>query len=162
MSTPLDAVPLPEQRNSGSFVSTSVVSPHGQIVVLRVIGEFDLINLDVLADALADALAPRPFHLVVDLAGMTFCSCWGHALLLQGARTAADNGIGYTVTSASHHIDRVWAILWPRAEIPTRFPTIAAGMLHALARTVDRRDLPGQVAAAGSTTQPVGEQAPVL
>jgi hypothetical protein len=71
-----------------SCTSTSLSSPAGEVIVLRVAGEVDLSTVSVLQAALADSVARGPCHLVVDLAGLTFCSARGLTLLVGAGRTA--------------------------------------------------------------------------
>ena len=54
--------------------STAVSGPTGPVVVLRVAGEVDLCTVDLLRSAVGAVVAQRPAHLVVDLAGLGFCS----------------------------------------------------------------------------------------
>jgi hypothetical protein len=70
---------------------------------------------------------------MVDLAELTFCSARGMGLLVQAGRTAAEQGTGYSVTAASHQVDRDWTLLWPVSQLPTRYPTAAAGVAFAVA-----------------------------
>lgn len=125
-----------------SCTATSLPSPAGEIVVLRVAGEVDLSTLPVLQAALTNGLARRPGHLLVDLAELTFCSAWGLALLVQAGSAAAGHGTGYTVSAVSRHINRVWTTLWLESELPIRYPTATAGVLAARARQADHRDRP--------------------
>ena len=62
--------------------------PGGDILVVRVAGEIDMLSLHVLRDALSVAADRNPADLVVDLAGVTFCSVRGYALLADAVRTA--------------------------------------------------------------------------
>lgn len=120
--------------------ATSVPAPAGEIVVLRVAGEVDRSTLGILQDALTESLARGPCALLVDLSGMTFCHGSGLALLVHAARTAAERGTGYAVSAASTHVERVWAILWPEGELPTRHRTAEAGVVAARSRWPDQRE----------------------
>jgi anti-anti-sigma factor len=111
----------------------SIPAPAGEVLVLRVAGEVDLLTVAVLRDALTSSLARGPGHLLVDLAGMTFCSVRGLSLLVQAGRTAAEQGSGYSVTAASRQADFAWTLLWPVDERPTQYPTAAAGVATAMA-----------------------------
>ena len=53
------------------------IEPGGDIVVLRVVGEIDLLSLHILRDALSAAADRHPADLIVDLAGVAFCCCMG-------------------------------------------------------------------------------------
>lgn len=101
--------------------------------MLRVAGEVDLLTIAVLQGALTSGLARRPCHLLVDLAELTFCSVGGLGLLVQARRTAAGQGTGYSVTAASRQANRAWTVVWPVSELPTQYPTAAAGVAAAKA-----------------------------
>jgi anti-sigma B factor antagonist len=116
-----------------SCTATSIPSRAGEILVLRVAGEVDLLTITVLQGALTSGLARGPCHLLVDLAELTFCSVRGLSLLVEAGRTAAVQGTGYSVTAASRQASRAWTVLWPVSELPTQYPTAAAGVAAAMA-----------------------------
>jgi anti-sigma B factor antagonist len=116
-----------------SCTATSIPTPAGEVLVLRVAGEVDLLTIEVLQGALSSGLARGPCHLLVDLAELTFCSVRGLSLLVQAGRTAAGQGVGYSVTAASRQADRAWTVLWPVGELPIRYSTAAAGVAAAVA-----------------------------
>jgi anti-anti-sigma factor len=116
-----------------SCTATSIPAPAGEVRVLRVAGEVDLLTIEVLQGALTSSLARGPCHLLVDLAELTFCSVRGLSLLVQAGRTAAGQGTGYSVTAASRQTNRAWTVLWPVSELPTQYPTAAAGVAAAIA-----------------------------
>jgi anti-anti-sigma factor len=134
-----------------SCSTTSIPAPAGEVLVLRVAGEVDLLTIDVLQGALTSSLARGPCHLLVDLAELTFCSVRGMGLLIQAGRTAAEQGTGYSVSAASHQIDRGWTLMWPVSQLPTRYPTARAGVASAVAAAgsagtaVDRHTRPQDV-----------------
>jgi anti-anti-sigma factor len=70
----------------------------GEIIVLRVEGELDLCTLPILQAALGECLDQHPAHLLVDLAGMTFCSAQGLGLLIQTGCTTADKATSFAVS----------------------------------------------------------------
>jgi anti-anti-sigma factor len=115
-----------------SCTATSIPAAAGEVLVLRVVGEIDLLTVAVLRSALTSSLARVPGHLLVDLAEMTFCSVRGLSLLVQAGRTAAGQGSGYSVTAASLQANRAWTLLWPVGP-PTQYPTAAAGVATATA-----------------------------
>jgi anti-anti-sigma regulatory factor len=123
----------PEAAARCSCTATSIPAPGGEVVVLQVAGEVDLLTIAVLQGALTSGLARGPGHLQVDLAELTFCSVRGLSLLVQAGRTAAGQGTDYSVTAASHQAVRVWTLLWPAGERPTHYPTAAAGVAAATA-----------------------------
>jgi anti-sigma B factor antagonist len=116
-----------------SCTATSIPSPAGEVLVLRVAGEVDLLTIAVLQGALTCGLARGPCHLLVDLAELTFCSVRGLSVLVEAGRTAAVQGTGYSVTAASRQANRAWTVLWPVSELPTQYPTAAAGVAAAMA-----------------------------
>jgi anti-anti-sigma factor len=122
-----------DAASSCSCSATSIPAPAGEVLVLRVAGEVDLLTIEVLQGALTSSLARGPCHLLVDLAELTFCSVRGMGLLVQAGRTAAGQGTGYSVTAASYQVNRAWTLLWPVSELPTRYPTAAAGVAFAMA-----------------------------
>jgi hypothetical protein len=117
-----------------SCTATSIPAPAGEVLVLQVAGEVDLLTIAILQGALTSALARGPCHLLVDLAELTFCCVRGLSLLVEAGRTAAGHGTGYSVTAASRQANRAWTVLWPAGELPTRYPTAAAGVAAAMAR----------------------------
>jgi anti-anti-sigma factor len=64
-------------------------------------GEFDLRTADLLRQALADALAPGPDQLVVDVAGVTFMDSMGLRALVGGYRTARRQNTLFVVDNPS-------------------------------------------------------------
>lgn len=120
-----------------SYTEASLFSPAGEIVVLRIAGEVDLSTIAALQATLAGNLARGPCHLVVDLAGLTFCSARGAALLVEAGHIAAAQGTGYTVTSASGSIVRIWMLLWTASDLPVQCPSEAAGVIAAVAGQTD-------------------------
>lgn len=112
-------------------------SPTGEIIVLRVGGEVDLLTAPELEAALDDTLDQRPAHLVVGLAGLRFCSARGMGLLIRAGATAAERGIGYAVCSVPRLLDRVWGELW-NGELPACYPSIAVAVTAIRAGHVPR------------------------
>lgn len=95
-----------------SCTATSLSS--GEIIVPRVAGEVDLSTVSVLQDALTGNLKRGPRHLVVDVAGLTFCNARGATLLVEAGRTAAGRGTGYAVTAAAGSLLRMGRRTPPR------------------------------------------------
>jgi len=116
-----------------SCTTISIPSPAGEVLVLRVAGAVDMLTIAVLQSALTGGLARGSCHLLVDLAELTFCDVRGLALLIQANHTAVGQGTGYAVSAASSQATRVWTILWPVGELPTQYPTAAAGVAAAMA-----------------------------
>ena len=113
--------------------TTALASPSGESLVLCVAGEIDLNTLRLVEDALAAALLRRPTQLVVDIAGVTFCSCRGYRVLLDCAAGAARHGTGYALSGASQHADRIWGILRPDGLLPARYRSSGDALLAAVA-----------------------------
>lgn len=118
-----------------SCTSESLSSPAGEISVLRVYGEVDMLTVPQLVAALDYHLGRRPAHLVVDLAGLTFCSARGMGLFVHAGATAADCGIGYAISGVLPQLDRLWHALWP-GELPACYPSTAAAVAALRAHTV--------------------------
>lgn len=112
--------------------------PGGDIVVLHAAGEIDMLTDPVLRAALHAALDgsldQTTRHLVVDLAGVTFCCARGFALLADTARTAAATGAGYAVSGLPPALQRFAQILWTE---PTPFRRYSSA---AMAVTAIRAD----------------------
>jgi anti-anti-sigma factor len=87
-------------------------SQDGNIVVLRMGGEIDMINQPELQNALTGALADRPGYMIVDLAAVTFCWVQGLVLLGETAAIAAGNGTGYALSGLSASLRRYVDLLW--------------------------------------------------
>jgi anti-anti-sigma factor len=104
--------------------------PGGDIVVVRVAGEIDMLSLHVLRDALSAAADRNPADLVVDLAGVTFCSVRGYALLADAVRTAQSRNTGFALCGLASHMDRV-ATLLEFEEGCVRYRSVAAAV-HAI------------------------------
>ena len=107
----------------------SLPSQAGAFIVLRIAGEIDLSSVDTMQAALADALRQLPGLLLVDLAEVGYCGVRALALLVAAGDTASGQGTVYAVSGASDLINRVWTIGWHDGELPTRYPTTAAGIL---------------------------------
>lgn len=87
--------------------------PAGEIVVLRVAGEIDLLTLPLVQTALTAAMGQVPDALVVDLAAMRFCCVRGLHVLTDTAHTATTSGISYALSGLHPHLDRIATMLWP-------------------------------------------------
>lgn len=90
--------------------------PGGDIVVLHVAGEIDLLTdptLRAALDAVLDGAVDRATrHVVVDMAGVTFCGVRGFALLADTGRVAAARGTGYAISGLAPHLQRHAQLLW--------------------------------------------------
>lgn len=72
------------------LLHVTVHRPDGEAEVLEVAGEVDLLSVEVLDDALADALARQPALLVIDLTGVSFLASVGMSVLLKAHRATGD------------------------------------------------------------------------
>lgn len=71
---------------------------HGGVTRLLLRGELDIATGDELEQLVARVLADRPAHLIVDLAGLTFCDSSGIGALLAARETAGRAGAGFRVS----------------------------------------------------------------
>lgn len=101
--------------------------PAGNIVVLRLAGEIDLLTIAAARAALVEAVALRPADLVIDLAAVTFCCVRGFALLAATAHDARSSGICCAVSGMLPHVDRVASMLWPE-QLCVRYRSVAAAV----------------------------------
>jgi anti-anti-sigma factor len=86
--------------------------PVGNIAVLHMAGDIDMLTLPLVCAALITALGTRPTDLVVDLSEVRFCGVRGFGLLAAMARTTATCGIGYAVAGVGPHLDRAATQAW--------------------------------------------------
>ena len=134
-----DAPTVPDARGDPDqrcwCTTTALASPSGEVLVLCVAGEIDLSTVGLVEHTLAAALLRRPAQLVVDLTGVTFCSCRGFRVLLDCSVTAARHGTGYALSGASHQADRVWGMLRPDGLLPVRYRSSGDALVAAVAAT---------------------------
>lgn len=95
-------------------------TPSGPVTVLRIVGELDRDSTATIGAALADALAWRPAHLLIDLTELEFCSGRGMALLVETGWAAAAVGIGYCLTGATASLERTLTLRWAE-QVPRRY-----------------------------------------
>jgi anti-anti-sigma factor len=115
-------------------------TPVGEITVVRVFGDIDLSTVHVLQAALGEARHRRPSHLVVDVAGMGFCSVLGLAELANAGPEPAGHRAEYLLSGVRPHLERHLGLLWPADTLPVRYPSVGAAVLTAMAHQHDRRD----------------------
>lgn len=101
--------------------------PAGDIVVLRVSGEIDMLTLPPVATALTAALERASADLVVDVAGIGFCCVRGFALLADTAHAADHRGINVAVSGLHPHLARIATLLWPEQHL-LRYRSVAAAV----------------------------------
>ncbi len=71
---------------------------HDGVTRLLVRGELDMATGDDLEEQVALVLRDRPDHLIVDLAGLTFCDSSGIDVLLAAREAAWRTGAGFQVS----------------------------------------------------------------
>lgn len=120
-------VPAVPQESTGACRCDTESWPvtDGEILIVRVSGEFDTVTRPIVATALSEALSRGPRHLVVDLAATTFCCLRGYQLLAETGLLAAGWGIGFAVSGLSVHQHRVAGLVLPG---PVRYRSVAAAV----------------------------------
>jgi anti-anti-sigma factor len=88
-------------------------SAGGDIVVVHVDGEVDMLTHSIIAAALTDTMDQASRHVVVDLAGVGFCWVRAFALLAETARTATNRGTGFTLSGLTRHQHRIMTLVAP-------------------------------------------------
>jgi anti-sigma B factor antagonist len=104
--------------------------PTGNIAVLHMAGDIDMLTLPLVCAALITVLDTRPADLVVDLSEVRFCGVRGFGLLAAVARTTATCGIGYAVAGVGRHLDRAATQAWSGQRL-RRHPNTAAAVTAA-------------------------------
>jgi anti-sigma B factor antagonist len=77
--------------------------------VLALAGELDLATIGVLKDAVGDRLTPDA-HIVLDLAGLTFCDSTGLGAFVALHRQARTNGARFAVAAPRRRIADLFAL----------------------------------------------------
>jgi anti-anti-sigma regulatory factor len=80
--------------------------PVGNIVVVRVAADIDMLTLPLVWCAVITALDNHPADLVLDISGVGFCGVRGFALLAAMCRVTAAGGIGYAISGLGRHHER--------------------------------------------------------
>ena len=83
----------------------------GQRATLRVQGELDVTNRDVLHGAISSALENRPPLLVVDLSGLDFIDCAALSVLVRAHGLLAGRGHRLVVTRPKPAVQRLLNLL---------------------------------------------------
>ena len=91
--------------------------PVGNIVVVRLAADLDMLTLPLGWAAVITALDHHPADLVVDLSEVGFCGVRGFALLAAIARVTAAGGIGYTISGLGRHHERGANLSWTDVQI---------------------------------------------
>lgn len=88
-----DAVSLPDSvaESAPDPGLTATIHNNGEIVILEVSGEVDLLTAPLLRDAMTKSLHDHPPVLVLDLLAVRFLGSSGIALLLETQQLAGEN-----------------------------------------------------------------------
>ena len=70
-------------------------------------GEIDILTVEQVRMALGDAVAARPRHIVVDMAGVSFIDSTGLGALISGFQRARDSGIGFSLARPSTQVRQI-------------------------------------------------------
>src|SRR3954452_15793629 len=74
-------------------------------VRLSLAGELDLVTRDDVRDRVQETLdATSPRHLIIDMAGVTFCDSSGLSALVQAMTSAADRDLTFQVVNVPQYI----------------------------------------------------------
>jgi anti-anti-sigma regulatory factor len=101
--------PTPHDSDPWALSCSSLdieAGPGGNIVVVRLAADVDMLTLPLVWAAVITALDHDPADLVVDLSGVGFCGVRGFGLLAAIARITAAGGIGYTISGLGRHHER--------------------------------------------------------
>ena len=101
------------------FEMTVVQSAGGAAALIELRGEFDLCAAEVFRDRIDDLLSWGVPALHVSCAGLTFVDSAGLQSLLQAARTAAGQDVGFAVVSMSDRLRELLAITATTDLLPT-------------------------------------------
>lgn len=115
-------------------LACAVERTEGEVTVVLA-GEADLATIDLLRDALLDAVRSRPARVVVDLRGLVFIDSMSIAALVAARRAALEHGADLTVTH-------------PRGQVLSVLKV--AGVLNLLVTGGSTGDLAGGGFAAGA------------
>jgi len=74
---------------------------------VRICGEVDLSNADLMSAALQFALRSSAPRIVLDMSEVTFLSVSGLRVLLHLSQIAAEDAIDFVLTASSAHVTRV-------------------------------------------------------
>lgn len=134
--------PRPDAQAVCSCHTSSIALPDGEITIVRVYGDVDLNTQTVLRSALDEAARRRPAHLVVDLAGVQFCSVGGLEVLVSAVDGPPPR---YVLSGLAPRTERVLRLLGPPDALPERHASARVAVFAALAHERDRH--PGAVPA---------------
>ncbi len=104
-------------------VDTVPLAGDGDIVVLRLVGEFDLSTDPILGEALDAVTARAPAYLVIDLAEVSFCGAGQLRQLADTHTGALVTGVGFALCGLSRSQSRACAVVWDRDCLPRCYPS---------------------------------------
>jgi anti-sigma B factor antagonist len=79
----------------------------GDTVTVSLRGEVDVLTVDQVRLALAEAIADRPQRIVVDLADLSFIDSTGLGALIFGFQRTRDEGIGFRLARPTRGVHQV-------------------------------------------------------
>jgi len=130
LSSPTGSTTRTAHRGAPSAVSCWSLrieaGPVGNIVVVRVAADINMLTLPLVWCAVITALDNHPADLVLDISGVGFCGVRGFALLAAMCRVTAAGGIGYTISGLGRHHERGASLLWPDQQFVRACSTSAA------------------------------------
>lgn len=127
--------PRPDAEAVCSCHTSSIAIPDGEITIIRVYGDIDLNTQAVLQSTLDGAVRRRPAHLVVDLAGVRFCSVGGLEVLVRAVDAPPPR---YVLSGLAPRTERVLRMLGPPDALPARHASVRVAVLAALVHERDR------------------------
>lgn len=110
---------LDDELHSGARLSL-LVTTTARSTEVAVAGEIDLSSAGHLRQCLSEELQLAPRALLLDLAAVTFCSVDGARALIDATLAARQADIPLAITSGSHAVDRVIALLGLEQALPTQ------------------------------------------
>jgi len=123
--------PTPHDSDPWALSCSSLdieAGPGGNIVVVRLAADVDMLTLPLVWAAVITALDHDPADLVVDLSGVGFCGVRGFGLLAAIARITAAGGIGYTISGLGRHHERGASLSCPPGQQIGRARSAAAAV----------------------------------
>jgi anti-sigma B factor antagonist len=85
----------------------TTVDRAGDTVTVSLHGEVDVLTVDRVRVALAEAIADRPQRIVVDLADLSFIDSTGLGALIFGFQRTRDEGIGFRLARPTHGVHQI-------------------------------------------------------
>jgi anti-sigma B factor antagonist len=124
----------------------------GQVAVLSLPVEVDLVNADQVREDLLSLLNRSPSTLIVDMSGTTFCDSAGVNALVRAYKRACASGAGMRLVVTAPNVQRVLAITGVDSLVDI-YLSVAAALAAAGQPTQGGKPQPGY---AGTQTDPEG------